>query len=87
MKKEPNKNLPMWKKELLLSNVFSYFKKGNKYSYLVILITYCGSSGVAQVYGCLVSRPKNRIVDDKVINKQKEMEKELSNYLNNEYKA
>ena len=48
MKKEPNKNLPIRKKELPLSDVFSYSKKDNKYSGLrVMLIPYCGSGGLA----------------------------------------
>ena len=86
IKKEPNKNLPIWKKGFALSNVFSYSKKDNKYSGLrVMLIPYCGSGGVAEACGCLLSRPENRIADDDAINKHKEMEKELSDYLNNNY--
>ena len=50
-----------------------------------MLIPYCGSGGVAEACGCLLSRPENRIADDDAINKHKEMEKELSDYLNNNY--
>lgn len=86
MMNEPNKNYPIWKKGFALSNVFTYSLKDRKYSGLrVMLIPYCSPGGVAEACGCLLSRPEDRIVDDSIINKHIEMEKELSDYLNSNY--